>query len=70
MQTLRWGLTVLSFALLVGGYFASQAAYRVGLSSKYAQAIDQPAVKWLALALLVGAIVCAFIPPKEEGDSR
>lgn len=70
MQTLRWGLTVLSFALLVGGYFASQAAYRVGLSAKYAHAIDQPAIKWLALALLAAAIACAFIPSKEDEDNR
>lgn len=70
MQTLRWGLTVLSFGLLVGGYLASQAAYHMGLSSKYALAVDQPAVKWLALILLVGAIVCALVPSKEDGEAR
>lgn len=70
MQTIRWGLTVLSFGLLVGGYIASQAAYHMGLSSKYASAIDQPTVKWLSLMLLVGAIVCSFAASKENEDGR
>lgn len=69
MQTLRRVLAVLTFALLVGGYFLSQAAYRLGKASEYARAIDQPTVKWLALALVAGAVCCAFFPVKEGGDA-
>lgn len=70
MQTIRRALAVLTFVLLVGGYFLSQAAYRLGRAGEYARAIDQPAVKWLALALVVGAIVCALIPEKEGGNPQ
>lgn len=64
MQTLRWALAVVSFAWLAGGYLASQIAYRLGRAPEYARAVDQPAVKWLALALLAAAVVCALVPDK------
>lgn len=67
MKVFRLAISVLGVAGLAIGYFASQTAYFSGRAAEYAQAVDQPAVRYASLALLAAAILLAFIPDR-EGD--
>lgn len=69
MNALRLALTSISLILLAVGYGASQWAFFWGDARAYAGRMDQPAVRWLGLGLLVVAIVFAFVPDRErQGD--
>jgi hypothetical protein len=66
MKTLRLGLSVATIVLLAGGYIASQLAVFGGRQVQYAQQIDQPSIRMLALLLFLAAVVLSFIPNEEE----
>lgn len=65
MKALRNLVALAAVALLGGGYFGSQLAVLKGTASEFAYRMDQPPVRLFALALLVGAIVLAFVPEAE-----
>lgn len=52
--------------LLAGGYLASISAFFSRGTEAYSQRIDSSPVPMLALVLLLGTVVLAFIPEKEE----
>ncbi|HMS55529.1 MAG TPA: hypothetical protein PKA27_09035 [Fimbriimonadaceae bacterium] len=56
MKVLRMALGAICVGLMAGGYYASQLAYFRGSPGEYAARMDQPGVRYLALAILVGAI--------------
>jgi hypothetical protein len=66
MKTLRYALSIGALVLLGAGYFASQYFALNGTAAEWTVRIETPAVPWLALALLVGAIVLSLKPEKEE----
>jgi len=66
MSFLRYSLTVAALLALAAGYAASQYAFFNGRAPEYAQTVDRPAVKILALVFLVAAIAFSFVPDKEE----
>ena len=68
MKRLRLAVSVIGLILLAGGYFASQFAYWGGATESYIRGLDQSALPLLSLALLVAAIILAFIPDKEAKE--
>lgn len=66
MSLLRHSISVVALLALAVGYGASQYAFFTAQAPQYAQAVDRPAIKLLALALLIAAIVLAFVPHKKE----
>ena len=68
MKSLRYLLSIIVLALLAGGYFASQYYYFDGRPQEWAAKVDTPAVAWLALLMLLGAIVLSFVPERETND--
>ena len=70
MRTVRTAFAILVIALLCSGYAASQWAYFHGDAAGYAQRVDVPAVRTLALVILVGAILLAFIRDREQEESK
>ncbi len=67
MKTLRFALSVVGVLFLTLGYLASQVATFRGEASQFAARMDQPPVRWLATALLVAAIVLAFVKTDRQG---
>ena len=67
LRTIRASLAVLCLVLLSAGYIASQMAYPNG-AAYYATRVDRPAVVYAALALLLAALVLAFLPADPERD--
>lgn len=68
MSGLRYCISALAIGGLAVGYGASQYAYFTGRAADYALAVDQPGVRYAALALLVICMVLAFIP--ESGEDK
>lgn len=66
MSTLRNALAAAVIVALGAGYAASQWAYFSGEAARYAQQVDTPQVKAVALLILVLAVVLGFIPEREE----
>jgi hypothetical protein len=66
MKTVRVVLSAISVLLLLAGYLASQWASLSGSAASYAEKVDQPPIRMLALLLLVAAIVLAFVPARED----
>ncbi len=69
MKLARDILGLLAIFLLGLGYLGSQWAYDTAdpmRATQWAFAMDQQPIRVLATILLVGAIVCAFIPVKED----
>ena len=66
MSLLRHSITVVALLALAAGYAASQYAFFTGRAPEYAQAVDRPIIKVLALLLLLAAIAFSFAPDKEE----
>ncbi len=66
MNLVRTTVAIALIALLGGGYFASQYAYFLGNPIDYKNAVDVPAIKWLALALFAAIIGLASLRVKEE----
>ena len=66
MSFLRYSLTVAALLALAAGYAASQYAFFNGRAAEYAQTVDTPFVKILALLILLVAIALSFLPDKEE----
>ncbi|HVT13915.1 MAG TPA: hypothetical protein VHE55_16755 [Fimbriimonadaceae bacterium] len=60
MTSLRTILSVVVLALLAAGYIGSQYAYFTGGATQWAQRMDQPPIVWLALLVLVGAVVLSI----------
>ncbi|HRK22183.1 MAG TPA: hypothetical protein PLX06_10255 [Fimbriimonadaceae bacterium] len=66
MRVFRLAISGLAVVGLGLGYLASQFAFFQGRAADYAQSLDQPAVRYGALALMAVAAVLAFIPNSEE----
>lgn len=66
MKALRNMIALVAVVFLGSGYFASQLAMMRQEPSRFALQVDQPAIRMLSLVLLLGAIVLAFIPEKED----
>jgi len=66
MSFLRYSLTLVALLALAAGYAASQYAFFNGRASEYAQTVDTPAIRILALVFLLAAIAFSFVPDKEE----
>lgn len=69
MKLARDILGLLAIFLLGLGYLGSQWAYDPAdplRATQWAFAMDQPPIRILASILLLGAIVCAFVPVKED----
>lgn len=66
MRVFRLAVSGLALLALGLGYLASQWAFFNGRAAEYAQSLDQPAVRLGALALLLAAVLLAFIPGGEE----
>lgn len=69
LKTVRMVMAVLCLILLSVGYGASQLAYPHN-AADYADKVDQPVVRWLALALLVISIALALVPDKEHANRQ
>ena len=75
MRTLRTALTAAALSLLCLGYAASQisffkdATFHDGSIADYYSRIDTPPIQHLALALLLSAVILAFIREK-PGESE
>jgi hypothetical protein len=65
MSVLRYSISALVLLGLAAGYAASQLAFFSGQAAEFARAVDRPAVKWLALGVLLTAILFAFISEKD-----
>lgn len=65
MKTLRTALSAITILLLLAGYVASQLAALNGTASDYAERVDQAPIRYAALALLIAAIVLAFVRERE-----
>ena len=66
MKALRNMIALVAVAFLGVGYLASQASVLGGNVSKYAFQMDQPGIRLLAALVLVGAILMAFVPERED----
>lgn len=66
MKALRNIIALVAVAFLGVGYFASQLAILNQSVSRFAYQMDQPPIRMLAFALLVGAVVLSFVPDDEE----
>ena len=66
MSLLRYSISVVALLALAAGYAVSQYAFFTGRAPEYAQTVDRPAVKFLALAILIVAIAFSFVHDKEE----
>ena len=64
MKILRSAVAIVSFVLLGGGYFVSQAAYFSGTTGNLIKALDASSVPLLSLLLLVTACVLLVLPKK------
>lgn len=69
MKMVRTLISVFGVVLLVLGYGASQYAALTGTAQEYAQKVDCPPIKWLALILLVLCVFMAFIGDREADES-
>lgn len=68
MKTIRLALSAFVMLGLLGGYLASQSAYFGQTAPAYAQKVDQPVVRWVALLVLLLCIVFAFIKDKDDQE--
>ncbi|MES1227135.1 MAG: hypothetical protein ABUL72_00605 [Armatimonadota bacterium] len=66
MKKIRTALALITMILLMAGYLGSQLVSSMGSSANYVAALDKSGVPYLALSLLLAAVVFAFIPDKEE----
>lgn len=69
MRFIRQCLAIITVALLALGYVASVYSSVTGDGAAYAARVDVPAVKFVALLLLVALIIFAIIPDREEPSS-
>lgn len=65
MKTIRLVLALIVLLALGAGYAASQLAYFQGRAAEYAASVDTPLVQGLALLLLLGTVILAFVPDRE-----
>jgi hypothetical protein len=66
MSVLRFTISALAVIGLAAGYGASLIAFFTGRAARYADAVDGPAVRYAALALLLAALILAAVPRREE----
>ena len=64
MNKIRLATSLIAVLLLGGGYFASQYFYFFGDPATYASNLSASSVKYLALGILLVAIVLHVIPDK------
>lgn len=65
MTNLRTALTALVVALLVAGWGGAAFAAMGGTAAEWAARMDAAAIRALALVVLAGAVVLAFVPERE-----
>ncbi|CAN5586664.1 hypothetical protein BH11ARM2_BH11ARM2_03950 [soil metagenome] len=65
MKTVRKAFSWVALALLGGGYLGAMVMALTGRAAEWAEKMDQPPIRFLALFLLVAAVVCAFVPDRE-----
>ena len=63
---MRLVVTVASLLLMVGGYFASQAAYFGGSTAEYTARLDSSPVWAISLVLLLAAIGLGSFPERGQ----
>ncbi len=68
MNLLRLATALVGVALLGGGYLMSLGHFFGGTTAQYTQNLDSSPLRWLCLALLVLAVVLAFLPDKDEAE--
>ncbi len=68
MNTIRTALGAIIMAVLGLGYAASQRAYFAGEAPQYAEKVDTPAVRMLAMVALLVVIALAFVPRREADE--
>lgn len=66
MNGLRYALSILTLAALVGGYAASQFALWGGDVDRQLAGFQTPWVRWASLGLVVGAVLLAIMPREES----
>jgi len=69
MRVLRLVVSVFGVLGLAAGYAASQFAYFSGRAAEYAEAANQPVVRYASLGLLAIAVILALIPDREGEPS-
>jgi hypothetical protein len=72
MNTARAAVGWIGAALMAGGYFFSvkQALDPEADTGKYVQALDGSSVPWLALGLLVAAVIFAIVPSQPDTEEE
>lgn len=65
MKTVRIAFGAVCLVLLGAGYAMSQLAAFQGWAAQWAATVDVPAVRNLALILLLAAVALAFAPDEE-----
>ena len=68
MKLVRVAVFGAAALLLAGGYFASQVAFFNESAPRYSESIDSPAIKGLALLILVACVALAAMPQKEAQE--
>lgn len=68
MTNLRNALAALVIGLLTLGWLGSSWASMNGRAPEWAQKVDQAPIRILALAILVLALVIAFVPERESAE--
>jgi hypothetical protein len=68
MKAIRIALSTGVILALALGYGASQLAFFNGTWAEYSAKVDVPAIRYLALAVLILAVVFAFLPERSEGE--
>ena len=66
MELIRLAVASITGILVVGGYFASLAAYFGGTTTDYIDRLDNSMIPVLALVLIAAVTILAFIPSQEE----
>ena len=66
MKTVRLAVSFVCALLVGGGYFASQFAYFFGDPSQYKRALDNSSVPFLALGVLIAAVLLLVLPSEEK----
>jgi len=66
MKQARFLISIAVLVLLGAGYLGSQFYAFSARAPEWASKVDTPAIAWLALFVLLGAIALALVPEREE----
>lgn len=65
MRTVRRAFAWVALVLLGGGYLGAMVMALTGRAAEWAEKMDQPPIRLLALLIFLAAVVFAFLPEKE-----